>query len=140
GLVVAVDDAGHAAGAALGPGGTLAGPRTRRRIHLSNRRHDNKSSTIIPLRPPSPCVCRNGKGRSCGHSWRRLITGADANDKETAWSRSRAQALLLPARGERCYGAGDEGMAPSLLQSQLMERPMKRNDLSRSLVAFDQNS
>ena len=33
------------------------------------------------------------------------------------------------------------GMAPSLLlKTQRMERPMKRNDLSRSLVAFDQNS
>ena len=42
--------------------------------------------------------------------------------------------------GSRCYGAGGEGMAPSLLQRQLMERPMKRNDLSRSLVAFDQAS
>jgi len=32
-------------------------------------------------------------------------------------------------------------MAPSLLlKTQRMERPMKRNDLSRSLVAFDQNS
>jgi len=33
------------------------------------------------------------------------------------------------------------GMAPSLLlKTQRMERPMKRNDLSRSLVAFDQDS
>ena len=33
------------------------------------------------------------------------------------------------------------GMAPSLLlKTQRMERPMKRNDMSRSLVAFDQNS
>src|ERR1700676_1343190 len=43
-------------------------------------------------------------------------------------------------QGERCYGAGDEGMAPSLLPDKPMERPMQRNDLSRSLVAFDQNS
>lgn len=35
---------------------------------------------------------------------------------------------------------GDEGVAPSLLSRQPMERPMQRNDLSRSLVAFDQNS
>src|SRR5215472_13177585 len=41
---------------------------------------------------------------------------------------------------ERCYGAGDEGVAPSLLSNEPMERPMKRDDLSRSLVAFDQNS
>jgi hypothetical protein len=40
----------------------------------------------------------------------------------------------------RCYGAGDEGVAPSSLSNEPMERPMKRNDLSRSLVAFDQNS
>src|ERR1700681_4236042 len=31
-------------------------------------------------------------------------------------------------------------MAPSLLSDKPMERPMQRNDLSRSLVAFDQNS
>src|ERR1700732_907610 len=43
-------------------------------------------------------------------------------------------------QGERCYGAGDEGMAPSLLSDKPMERPMQRNDLSRSLVAFEQNS
>src|ERR1700732_1447583 len=43
-------------------------------------------------------------------------------------------------RGERCYGKGDEGMAHSLLSDKPMERPMQRNDLSRSLVAFDQNS
>src|ERR1022692_2641761 len=42
-------------------------------------------------------------------------------------------------RGETLWG-GDEGMAPSLLSNQPMERPMQRNDLSRSLVAFDQNS
>ena len=40
----------------------------------------------------------------------------------------------------RCYGAGDEGVEPSLLSNEPMERPMKRDDLSRSLVAFDQNS
>src|ERR1700756_841027 len=43
--------------------------------------------------------------------------------------------------GERCYGAGDDEMAPSLLPinlwSALMAQP---NDLSRSLVALDQNS
>src|SRR6202162_4873693 len=32
------------------------------------------------------------------------------------------------------------GTVPSLLSRQPMERPMQRNDLSRSLVAFDQNS
>src|ERR1019366_9310577 len=32
------------------------------------------------------------------------------------------------------------GTVPSLLPRQLMERPMQRNDLSRSLVAFEQNS
>jgi hypothetical protein len=31
---------------------------------------------------------------------------------------------------QRCYGAGDEGVAPSLLSRQPMERPVKRNDLS----------
>ena len=36
--------------------------------------------------------------------------------------------------------AGDEGVAPSLLTRQPVERPMKPNDLSRSLVAFDQAS
>ena len=48
----------------------------------------------------------------------------------------------LDRTGERyrCYGAGDEGVAPSLLSNEPMERPMKRDDLSRSLVAFDHNS
>src|SRR6516165_11175518 len=47
--------------------------------------------------------------------------------------------LLSPA--ERCYGAGDGEMAPSSLPYQLMERLMPQpNDLSRSLVALDQNS
>src|ERR1700693_1743074 len=32
------------------------------------------------------------------------------------------------------------GTVPSLLSGQPMERPMQRNDLSRSLVAFEQNS
>src|SRR3984893_7759235 len=32
------------------------------------------------------------------------------------------------------------GTVPSLLSRQPMERPMQRNDLSRSLVAFEQNS
>jgi len=45
----------------------------------------------------------------------------------------------LPA-AKRCYGAGDEGMAPSLLPNNLMERPVKRNDLSQSLIAFDHSS
>jgi hypothetical protein len=45
----------------------------------------------------------------------------------------------LPAV-KRCYGAGDEGMAPSLLPNNLMERPVKRNDLSQSLIAFDHSS
>jgi hypothetical protein len=37
-------------------------------------------------------------------------------------------------------GPGDEGMAPSLLPNNLMERPVKRNDLSQSLIAFDHSS
>jgi transposase len=37
-------------------------------------------------------------------------------------------------------GAATRNGIPSLLQHQSMERPMKRNDLSRSLVAFEQNS
>jgi hypothetical protein len=37
-------------------------------------------------------------------------------------------------------GYGGEGLAPSLLSGQSLERPMKRNDLSRPLVAFDQAS
>src|SRR6266700_1797793 len=40
------------------------------------------------------CVCRNGKGRSCGHSWRRLITGPGANDKETSLLAGRSRAAL----------------------------------------------
>jgi transposase len=44
------------------------------------------------------------------------------------------------ARGRDAMGPGDEGVAPSLLPNEPMERPMKRNDLSRSLIAFDQNS
>src|SRR6516164_9219281 len=60
--------------------------------------------------------------------------------------------LLHPARvlevriqsppAERCYGAGGEEMAPSIAaRKQLMECPMPQpNDLSRSLVALDQNS
>src|SRR5258708_37633531 len=35
---------------------------------------------------------------------------------------------------------GDEGMSPSSLSTPWMEHPMHRNDLSRSLVAFDQNT
>ena len=35
----------------------------------------------------------------------------------------------------RCYGAGDEGVAPWLLSRQSIERPVKRNDSSRSLAA-----
>src|ERR1700746_2952372 len=57
-------------------------------------------------------------------------------------ARGRAESpgiSVVEAGYVRCYGAGDEGV-PSLLQRQPMERPMKRNDLSRSLVAFDQTS
>jgi transposase len=36
--------------------------------------------------------------------------------------------------------AATRGGIPSLFANQAMERPMKRNDLSRSLVAFEQNS
>ena len=43
-LVVAIDDAGHAAGATLGPGGPLAAPRTRHRLDLLDGRHDLSSS------------------------------------------------------------------------------------------------
>ena len=35
---------------------------------------------------------------------------------------------------------GDEGMAPSSFSSREMERPMPQNDLSKSLVAFEQHS
>ena len=38
-LVAAVDDAGHAARATFGPGGPLAGPRTRRRLDFLDGRH-----------------------------------------------------------------------------------------------------
>src|ERR1700719_3167843 len=55
------------------------------------------------------------------------------------WDEHGARAPSPRARGETLWG-GDEGMAPSLLSNQRMERPMERNDLSRSLVAFDQNS
>ena len=41
---------------------------------------------------------------------------------------------------ERFYGAGGEGVAPSLLINQPIGAPMPKNDLSRSLVAFDQDS
>src|SRR5713226_5374401 len=44
-----------------------------------------------------------------------------------------------PRWGEMLWG-GDEGMPPSLLSTPWMEHAMHRNDLSRSLVAFDQNS
>ena len=43
-LAVAVDHARHAAGATLCPGGPLAGPRARRRLHLLDGRHGAKSS------------------------------------------------------------------------------------------------
>jgi len=57
--------------------------------------------------------------------------------------RADSSLAVRPAKAgmvNRCYGAGDEGVAPSLLTRQPMERPMKPNDLSRSLVAFDQAS
>src|SRR5262249_56574603 len=38
-LAVAVDHARHAAGSTLRPGGPLAGPRARRRLHLLDARH-----------------------------------------------------------------------------------------------------
>src|SRR5438270_7909084 len=44
------------------------------------------------------------------------------------------------AKCERYYGAGDEGMAPSLLMKPTDRCPMQRNDLSTSLVAFDHDS
>ena len=55
---------------------------------------------------------------------------------------SRQKRLKRPwlPTAKRCYGAGDEGMAPSLLPNNLMERPVKRNDLSQSLIAFDHSS
>ena len=46
GLVVAVDDAGHAPGPTLGPRGPLAGLRTRGRLQISDSRHDT-----MPLCP-----------------------------------------------------------------------------------------
>src|SRR6266851_8263418 len=57
--------------------------------------------------------------------------------------------LLLPqarwapsprsSRGEMLWGRR-RGYGTIVVAKQPMERPMKRNDLSRSLVAFDQNS
>src|SRR4029077_3003437 len=55
-LAVAVDHARYATGATLGPGGPLAGPRARRRLHLlDGRRHD--ANPLATKRP-----------RSCGPS------------------------------------------------------------------------
>src|SRR6266852_2972643 len=42
-------------------------------------------------------------------------------------------------RGEMLWGRR-RGYGTIVVAKQPMERPMKRNDLSRSLVAFDQNS
>src|SRR5260221_322004 len=48
-------------------------------------------------------------------------------------------AFLAPLAGRDAMGRR-RGTVPSLLPRQPMERPMQRNDLSRSLVAFEQNS
>src|SRR5262249_9788018 len=39
GLIISIDDTGHAARATYGPGGPLAGPRTCRRVDLFDGRH-----------------------------------------------------------------------------------------------------
>src|SRR5260370_39288706 len=59
----------------------------------------------------------------------------------------RIQRRKRPARDRDCMagvrdtmGAATRGELSSLLQKQPMELAMKCNDLSRSLVAFDQNS
>ena len=46
---------------------------------------------------------------------------------------------LLPS-GRRSYGAATRAVAPSSSRKRMMECPMQRNDLSKSLVAFDQHS
>src|SRR5262249_8726306 len=64
-LAVAIDHAGHAAGATLRAGGPLAGPRPRRRLHLPDgRRHGaNPLTTNRPprsVRPILTAACLQG--------------------------------------------------------------------------------
>src|SRR6516162_5463926 len=73
--------------------------------------------------------------------WPGRSAGCRPVPNNRARQKARQPASSLP-RTRRCYGAGGEEMAPSIAaRKQLMECPMPQpNDLSRSLVALDQNS
>src|SRR5262249_61245540 len=89
-LAVAVDHARHAAGATLGAGGALAGPRPRRRLHLLDgpRHLANPLATKRPPRSVRPILtgaclqacpeqaCPKHACRACGPSRRRRAVPA----------------------------------------------------------------
>ena len=107
----------------------LLGRNSRTRSSRDSRLEEAGFELFVPL------------GISTSSSWwsrSRKPHGAPKGSFSVAEPKVRIQ--LSPA--ERCYGAGGEEMAPSIAaRKQLMECPMPQpNDLSRSLVALDQNS
>ena len=90
----------------------------------------------------------SARGNPPGH-W--SPPGAHQKDRGTGGGRLLPASRLGPSglptpgsdrmqKGTDAMGPATRGVAPSLLSNEPMERPMKRNDLSRSLVAFDQAS
>src|SRR5437879_2040279 len=85
--------------------------------------------------------------RSAPRSRLEFIRGARDLGRSNAYAAiGNTIAGITPRRPHRLAGVRDtmgaatRGELPSLLQKQPMELAMKCNDLSRSLVAFDQNS
>ena len=95
---------------------------TRPGFQSSGRRRNRGGATSI-------------RGELCGIAYLRLGVGC-----RTKRISAELEVRTQSPPAERCYGAGDDEMAPSSLP-KLMERLMPQpNDLSRSLVALDQNS
>ena len=65
-LAVAVDDSGYAAHATLGPGGPLAGPRTRRRFDEIDGRHDVSSSSTACMQERAAAASRGAGAAVAG--------------------------------------------------------------------------
>ncbi len=95
GFVVAIDDAGHAAGPALGPRRPLAGARAHRRLHLLDSRHDpyplgaSLFACAATEKAALAAIHRRPVAKLRGRGSRALITGPRGIDKETGKCRRR---------------------------------------------------
>src|SRR5258708_27146088 len=115
-------------------------------LGLRTRRYSALRSKLSPLSNAMVSVLRSLCSRSSvGHGCETSFIRAPPPHVCIQSSRDRttefklAQAHSLSPAGRDAMGRR-RGTVPSLLPRQPMERPMQRNDLSRSLVAFEQNS